>query len=48
MAKIRKNLLIRGLTGSVGDQFVIKTTRSGKTIISNKPEFDDDREFTGP
>jgi hypothetical protein len=48
MARVRKNLLIRGLTGSVGDQFVIKTTRSGKTIISNKPEFDDDREFTGP
>lgn len=48
MARVRKNLLIRGLTGSVGDQFVIKTTRSGKTIISNKPEFDEDREFTEP
>lgn len=48
MAKIKKNLLIRGLTGSVGDQFVIKTTRSGKTILSNKPEFDENREFTAP
>ena len=48
MAKIKKNLLLRGVSGAVGDQFVIRRTRSGKTILSNKPEFDENREFTAP
>ena len=46
MAKVHNNIFVRGLTGSVGDQFVIRKTRSGKTIIANKPVFDEDREFT--
>ena len=46
MARVHNNIFVRGLTGSVGDQFVIRKTRSGKTIIANKPEFDENREFT--
>ncbi len=46
MAKVTNNIFVRGLSGSVGDQFVIRTTRSGKTIIANKPAFDDNRQFT--
>src|ERR1044071_7025253 len=46
MAKVHNNIFVRGLTGSVGDQFVIRRTRSGKTIIANKPKFDDNRQFT--
>jgi ABC-type uncharacterized transport system YnjBCD substrate-binding protein len=46
MAKVRNNIFVRGLSGAIGDQFVIRTTRSGKTIIANKPRFDDQREFT--
>jgi hypothetical protein len=46
MAKVHNNIFVRGLTGSIGDQFVIRKTRSGKTIIANKPRFDDNREFT--
>ena len=46
MAKVHNNIFVRGLRGSVGDQFVIRKTRSGKTIIANKPEFDEAREFT--
>ena len=46
MAKVHNNIFVRGLTGSVGDQFVIRKTRSGKTIIANKPRFDDNRKFT--
>lgn len=46
MAKVRNNIFVRGLSGAVGDQFVIKTTRSGKTIVANKPTFDEDREFS--
>ncbi len=46
MAKVRNNIFVRGLSGAVGDQFVIKTTRSGKTIVANMPTFDEDREFS--
>jgi len=46
MAKVHNNIFVRGLTGSVGDQFVIRKTRSGRTIIANKPMFDENREFT--
>ena len=46
MATVHNNIFVRGLTGSVGDQFVIRKTRSGKTIIANKPMFDENRKFT--
>ena len=46
MAEVFNNIFVRGLTGAVGDQFVIRKTRSGKTIIANKPRFDKDREFS--
>jgi hypothetical protein len=46
MAKVHNNIFVRGLTGSVGDQFVIRKTRSGKTIVANKPMFDENREFS--
>jgi hypothetical protein len=48
MAKVYNNIFVRGLTGAVGDQFVIRRTRSGKTIIANKPTFGENREFTQP
>ena len=34
------------MSGAVGDQFVIRRTRSGKTIIANKPHFAEDRVFS--
>jgi hypothetical protein len=46
MAKVHNNIFVRGLSGAVGDQFVIKTTRSGKTIIANMPTFDEGRVFS--
>ena len=46
MAQVYNNIFVRGLTGSVGDQFVIRKTKSGRTIIANKPMFDESREFT--
>lgn len=45
MAKVFNNIFVRGLTGSLGDQFVIRKTRSGRTIIANKPTFDENRVF---
>ena len=32
MAEVYNNIFVRGLTGAVDDQFVIRRTRSGKTI----------------
>ena len=46
MAKVHNNIFVRGLSGAVGDQFVIKTTRSGKTIVTNMPTFGEDRVFS--
>jgi hypothetical protein len=46
MAKVRNNVIVRGLSGSFGDQMVIKIDKAGRTIVSNKPEFDEDRAFT--
>ena len=46
MAKVHNNIFVRGLTGAVGDQFVIRRTKSGRTIIANKPIFDENREFS--
>jgi hypothetical protein len=46
MAKNRNNMLIRGLSGSLGDQFVIRRDKAGRTIIANKPTFDENRQFT--
>lgn len=45
MAQVYNNIFVRGLTGAVGDQFVIRKGRGGKTIISNKPTFGEDRQF---
>jgi hypothetical protein len=39
MAKVRNNIFVRGLSGSVGDQFVVKQDKNGRTIISNVPTF---------
>ena len=36
MAKVDNNIFIRGLTGSLGDQFVIRKGKAGSTIISAK------------
>ena len=46
MAHVQNNIFLRGLSGSVGEQFVIRRTRSGRTIIANMPTFDPEREYT--
>ncbi len=37
MAKVDRNLVIMGLSGSLGDQLVIQAGRGGQTIIRAKP-----------
>jgi len=46
MAKVRNNVMVRGLSGSFGEQMVIRIDKAGRTIVSNKPEFDENRVFT--
>ncbi len=46
MAKVGKNIIIEGLSGSLGDQLVIKMGKGGQTIISTMPKFPEGRQFT--
>jgi len=46
MAKVGKNIIIEGLSGSLGDQLVIKMGKGGQTIISTTPKFPADRKFS--
>ncbi len=45
MAKVANNILVRGLSGSLGKQLVLKRGRNG-TIVSKFPVFDENRTFT--
>ena len=46
MAKVERNIVINGLRGRLGEQLVIKRDRAGHTIVSLKPTFREDREFS--
>lgn len=46
MAKIRKNIIIQGFSGSLGEQLVIKQDKAGRTILAVPPTFDPDRSFS--
>ena len=34
MARVKKNVVMKGLSGSLGDQVVIKRDKAGRTIVS--------------
>ena len=46
MAKVHDNLVVQGISGSLGDQVVFKHYSDGRTILSKKPTFPADRVFT--
>ena len=46
MAKVRNNIVMKGLSGSLGDQLVFKQDKAGRTIVSVKPSFDPNHTFT--
>jgi len=46
MAKVNGNIFIDRLSGSLGDQFIVKRGRGGRTIVCKKPTFREDREFS--
>ena len=39
MAKIRKNMVVQGLSGLLGDQLMFRRLRDGRTIVCAKPDF---------
>jgi hypothetical protein len=45
MAKVENNIFVRGLSGTLGGQFVVKQGRNC-TIVSKQPVFDENRTFT--
>jgi len=46
MAKVRNNIVIQGLSGTLGDQVTIKQDKAGRTIVGVKPTFSENRQFT--
>ncbi|HLO33744.1 MAG TPA: hypothetical protein VK249_31640 [Anaerolineales bacterium] len=45
MAKVKRNPLLRGLSGALGKSLVFRQMRDGSTVLSEKPNFED-REFS--
>jgi hypothetical protein len=45
MAKVKKNLMMSGLSGSLGPDHYVRVTEDGRTIISTKPDFSN-RQFS--
>ncbi len=39
MAKVVNNIFVRGLSGQLGGQFVIRRLRDGRTIVCKSPDF---------
>lgn len=39
MAKVKRNVLIEGLSGTLGKDLVFRQMRDGRTIVSTKPDF---------
>ena len=39
MAKVKKNIVMSGLSGSLGPDHYARITKDGRTIISQKPDF---------
>ncbi|HJQ14616.1 MAG TPA: hypothetical protein VJ830_07720 [Anaerolineales bacterium] len=39
MAKVKKNIILSGVSGSLGPDHYARVTKDGRTIISQKPDF---------
>ena len=46
MAKVDGNIFMDRLSGTIGDQIIIKKIRGGQTIISKKASYSSNREFS--
>ena len=39
MAKVKRNMIVSGVSGSLGEDYYARVTKDGRTIISKKPNF---------
>jgi hypothetical protein len=46
MAYIRKNVVMEGLSGMLADQIVLRQDKAGRTIVSIRPHYGPNREFS--
>jgi hypothetical protein len=46
MAQVRNNIVIQGLSGSLGEQLVIRQDKAGRTIVSVSPKYPENRVFS--
>src|SRR5689334_8914283 len=46
MAKVRQNIVVQGLSGSLGGQLTIRQDKAGRTIVGAKPSFNPKRPFS--
>lgn len=46
MVKVKKNIVMEGMSGALGDQLILKWVRGGRTILCVKPTFDPDRQYS--
>ena len=46
MARVHQNIVMQGVKGTLGDQLIFKKDKAGRTIISVKPTFDENRMFS--
>jgi hypothetical protein len=45
MAKVKRNAIMQGLSGTLGKDYVFRQMKDGRTIISTKPDFSN-RQFS--
>lgn len=46
MARVSRNVLLKGLEGVLGDDLIVKRDKAGRTLICMKPRFKEDRVFS--
>jgi hypothetical protein len=46
MAKVQHNAVIKGVSGTLGDQLIVKRDKAGRSILCKKPTFAEDRKFS--
>jgi hypothetical protein len=39
MAKVKSNVIVRGLSGAFGEQVVLRHMRDGSTVVAKMPDF---------
>lgn len=46
MAKVRNNIIMQGLSGTLGNQLTIRQDKAGRTIVATRPRYNPNRVFS--